>query len=213
MDGFKYLLYLFLSLVLISCSKVNLSSPGSNLLKSNREGLEILVKASAAHGDVLSDTVQLGIYVSNKRFIHPGQSLSPMPPFEYYSWDRFFFIDYGRQVEVSTSTQVNGGYTFEEAWQSRSDSGFYFNFNTSTFRKEQSSQIAQLDLLPQTYIRAALKNKVNIRVTGKVILNGRTNIQVDGTYSSGYQRMWIDEQSGLISKVETIRSSYPYGDA
>lgn len=198
--------------LIFGCKKTKDDSLNLDLLQSNEQGLRILDETIRNHGDVFSDSVQLSISVSNPEFIHPGQSLVPLPPFETYSWERLFIIDGIRKTEFSTSRQVNGGYTFEEAWSRKQDTCLYYNINTRTFRHDNTSPLRQLDLLPQNYLRAASKSRMSVKLVGTSDMNGQTCSQIDAAFGSASQRLWVDRKTGLLVKTEVLRNSSPYGD-
>lgn len=201
------------SILVIACLSVtcrNIQQEHPDLFDSNKDGLELVLKSAATHGDFFSNSISFA--VNNPAFIHPGQSLRATPPFESYLWNRTYRYDASGKIEISTSKQVSGGYVFNEIWVTGDNSGHYYNLNTKTYYADNTSMLALLDLVPQTYLRSVLKNRGSITQTGISEVNGQSCFIVEGMHGSFRQRMWIDQQSHLVIKIETIRNTSPYGD-
>jgi len=184
----------------------------ANLMEANKKGLDILERAFRTHGSLTADSLVAKISVTNSKFVHQGQSLAALPPFESHSWDWTFDIDRINGREVITSRQVGGGYIFNEMWVADRDDSLYYNLNSGLYSPDDASILAGFNLFPHTYLLAALGNRSSVHYFGMAILDGKNNYVIDGVNGSSVMRLWINDQNFLLSRAEFLATSYPYGD-
>jgi len=183
-----------------------------NAISSNRQGVELLRKSLITLGDISSNAPgQYSISVANEQYIHLGQSLVPLPPFERYCWKRHFFFDPANRYSKSWSRQEYSGFVFENVHVTNKGAGFDLNIDMKTYLKADTvSPLITLDLLPQTYLRAVLQSPLFIEYVDKEIIGDNAYHVIQGKTSSAVQ-FWIEETSFHVFRIEHLATSSAYG--
>ncbi len=193
----------------LSCSVRDQPSGKSNILLASDVGVQSLAKTLDNHGDLRTISIgRIELLVDNLAYVHLGQSLVPMPPFEAYQWTQHFTLDFERNYFKSWSRQEFSGFAFEDVHISQQGRAKTFNLSMKNYGPAQpGSSLLNLDVLPQTHLIEALKHPLmvtqgNPTGEGTLLFSGAGRRQTN---------FFVDSATGLITKIESISSSNAYG--
>ncbi|WP_411030739.1 MBL fold metallo-hydrolase [Spongiimicrobium sp. 3-5] len=210
----KYLKLLLLVYVLFTSCKdrIHTEDQSLDLLEKSTKGINIVKKSLELHGHLTDSLLQIGIAIVAEDGIHRGQSLVSEPPFERYKLETEFYIDRKNKLEVSINKNRFAGFDFIYIAVSDQDSVIGYDYNTKTYEKTSSVRFNRFRYFPQSYLTECLKTPSSITYDGIVNEQG-IEYQVISSYFNGYKRnLYIDTETGLLNKVETLRNYEPYGD-
>lgn len=208
-SGFSWVI---LAILAVGCISSEKNTPPIDLLTANETGLTILRHSLTQHGGDFLEGSQgsFTIAVNNMHYIHPGQSLTPMPPFESYTWERQYFLSLDSILERSWFRQDVSGFVFENFHILKDGKGHEYDLVTKTYIQDDASRLYNLEVLPHTYLRTALKNPLSVIFLRKDVLKEKVVSVVQGR-GTGLVEFWIDDASGLLSEVHTLASSAAFG--
>lgn len=185
--------------------------PASDLLDSNRLGLQKIRRAEAAHGSLQAPDLKVTLELACAEYRNGTQALEPAGPFESYTWRRTHLIDRSRSFESIYTRNEFAGFVFEDEFVARGGVTERFDFPTRT-RERAAIAPAVYHLLPQRYIAAALRSPLSVRLQGLVVLESRSTSRVDMVDEAATHSLYIDEETGRLARVDVLRHANPYGD-
>lgn len=185
----------------------------SELLRSNRLGLQRLLAAEQTHGSLQSAALRVSLDVTCPEYRNPTQARTPDPPVESYSWSRRYLIDRpGGSESVHTRNEF-AGFVFEDEILARNGRGLRLDHNTRTREPAKGTGFSVFHMLPQRYIKAALDHPQSVRLRRVADSGGHPADQVDMVEGGVAHSLFFDDPSGLLTRVDVLRHLAPYGDS
>jgi glyoxylase-like metal-dependent hydrolase (beta-lactamase superfamily II) len=151
--------------------------------------------------------------------VHRNQSRRPSPPWERTPTSGRLAIDYaGGRVAHESRFSYPGGFANHQEAVSDGRQAWIVNHAVGSVAPRQQAALATfqplLQRLPQGWLHAALERRATLRDGGAAAYRGRPHRRVHFATANGQAvTLWLDEESALLSKVETLGGDASAGDA
>lgn len=194
------------------CGLARATGGQPDLIADNRLALEYLRRAVAAHGSLAGDGLSLRLAVDCLDYRNATQARRAQPPVESHSWSRRYRIDRPAGRESVWTRNEIAGFIFEDTIVVAEGRALRFDHPTRRYEQVEGSGFSSFHLLPQRHVESALANKASahgVRITAP---GSAPTVAIDWVADGFARRMVVDEDSGLVRRVEAVLHADPYGD-
>ncbi len=200
-----------ISLLILGCKQKQIeNSKEYALIDSNRMGVSLLQTSLEKHNDFYSDSTEVAFEAICNNYIHPTQSQVPLPPMVPGFWKRSIWISPKTGQEILNSKMKAGSYIFHNVAIFQNDIRRSFNVNTKTYEENNFEFVQNFDLVPQTYITKAIKNKASIKTLPTLTEKSSSGFILEAFFDNSQHKLWLDKDT-LLVRVENLRHSSTYG--
>jgi glyoxylase-like metal-dependent hydrolase (beta-lactamase superfamily II) len=194
------------SIAMICIVSLQAAAQPSNLLESNRKGLEILRKSQKAYGGAAaSDSMKLAFKMNAEKSIVRGQSLNPYAPYEPYFSYFDFIIDRPKGLEYEARKSSIAGFVFESTSFYKSGKGFGYDPTLKDYYDVTGSSIASsMTYLPANVIATALRSPMSVRYVNDQLLGSDSVHLIIYSIGSLIDNIYIDKKTYYALRLQRI---------